>query len=192
VLLEAKHSGSCEGKVTSAYGTGSGISEAAITVLATLTVCESPADALWHVPKVQTSVVTSFEGLHLPCSNRHISSSPTFVKIVVPSSGRVLIINDPLYSQMNRFFEVGNIETENSTKHIGFSESIGCYTVFVDPVLVSTGRAKAALVLYAVFDEINHSIGDSFPEFLGERGFAVTKIGQQNQTGLSDLMASTP
>ena len=64
--------------------------------------------------------------------------------------------------------------------------------MFVDPVPVSTGSAKAALVLDAVFDEINHSIGDSFPEFLGEWCLAVTKIGKQNQAGLRDLMASAP
>lgn len=125
VLLEAEHSGSCEGKVPAAYRTRSGISESAIAVLATLTVCESPADALWHVPEVETSVVTSFESLHLPCGDRHISSPPTFVKVIVPSSGRVLIINDPLYSQLDRFLQVGNIESENSTEHVGFSESIG-------------------------------------------------------------------
>ena len=180
VLLKAEHSCPGEGKVSTPHRTGAGVAESTVAVLPCFTVVESPADALGHVPEGQAGMVAGLEGLHLPGGNGHVTPASSFVEVVVPSPGGVLVVDDPLNPQLHGLLQVGDIEPEHPAEHVGLRKSVSGDAMLVDPVLVAAGSTKAPLVFYAVFDEEDHPVGDGFAEFLRKRCFAVAEVCEEN------------
>ena len=105
----------------------------------------------------------------------------------------MVTVDEELDRSLHGFRKIRNIFPERFlTKRVGLRDRVDSDGVLVASVVVLEVGGELAFVFPRLVDEIGDGSEDRFTELFGHGGFAVTKVGEEGESGHADLLLITP